>query len=272
MRINETLPTDREFSECSSTDVTLLRKPLSFILPILHESQAEKNPFKRNYIKASSLKMDRNPTTEIAKSGSNANGLKKTGASTPAAQGRAKASLEKTPKPSLFSSEPADEAEQDNHSMAAAVKEEKKIDTKERLPEYEVVLTREILYNFKELDKIGLTTLQEINNRSVILPEVKGRSTSKTLILDLDDTLMHTMDPQLNYSSLQMDSDAIKQVRYADPLTTSLVSTNVVIRPGAAGFLKEVRSLYEVVVILSCYNNEIIDIYSGTKKLCAGTT
>eukprot|EP01022_Parablepharisma_sp_SALTPOND_P007985 TRINITY_DN135024_c1_g1_i1.p3 TRINITY_DN135024_c1_g1~~TRINITY_DN135024_c1_g1_i1.p3 ORF type:complete len:321 (-),score=30.80 TRINITY_DN135024_c1_g1_i1:2943-3905(-) len=243
---------DKGFEEkASAAQITYSRKPLSFVLPALRESQAAKNPFRKFYLRLKT-------TTNIKVTGSSLQGtsdpppVKKFHSLTPTQQKRTKVTLEKVPKPSLFVSEPVEGDSSPLEDYENSEKEELKKGEKDKElqePDYEITLTREVMYHFRELEKVGFVSLEEVRKKSITLPDVKGKKKSnKTLLLDLDDTLVHTVDPNLNYSSIKIDTANVKCTMYLDPYLSSMVNLKVVIRPNAMKFLQEISPFYEIVV------------------------
>ncbi len=242
----------------SANEVMYSRKPLTFILPALRESQAAKNPFKK-FVRMST--MDTISVARTLPQGIDGSYFKKFHSLTPTEQHRAKISLEKVPKPSLFVSEPLDTdpdcedskgtaAEETKGPQREAKEKEKSQAEEEQQQEsgYELKLTKEVLHNFKELEKIGFIPIEEVSKKYVVLPETKGKLSNKTLVLDLDDTLVHTLDPSLNYSAIRIDKNEIKTAMYMDQSSSTMVSIRVIVRPNAIKFLQELSPIYEIVV------------------------
>jgi len=238
-------PTSQSVSEIKDHNL-YARKPLTFILPALKTSQAEKNPFKRKQF----LKLRTTTTIGITKTASDCSFeskplITKAHSFTPTEQKRTKITLEKVPKPSLFVSEPL---EGDTACDEFSPLEEQKSKIKEEDPAYEITLNKEVMYYFNELEKGWFLSMEDVSKKFVSLPEVKGKKSNKTLLLDLDDTLVHTLDPNLNYSVVNIDKANIKNVTYADPVLSSIVNIKVAIRPDAVRFLKEISPYFEIIV------------------------
>ncbi len=113
--------------------------------------------------------------------------------------------------------------------------------------QYKIQLTREVEHNFQQISKGKMTTMEEVLLRQVVLPG-DGPISKKTLILDLDDTLVHTINPAFNYAALGVVHTNVRTTLYQDP-SFEVFSINFVIRPYAIQLLKEMSQLYEIVVL-----------------------
>jgi hypothetical protein len=116
-----------------------------------------------------------------------------------------------------------------------------------KLIPYELIL--EIQHNFSIMESLEKATLKEIKVREVVLKPVKRKS-NKTLALDLDDTLIHMINPKFGYSYLNVCHSSAQIVLYKDIDTLSLNSIKVLIRPYALKLLEELAEIYEIVVIV----------------------
>ncbi len=90
--------------------------------------------------------------------------------------------------------------------------------------------------------------MDEVAKKSLVLPEVPVKHCLNTLLLDLDDTLIHTMDSSIDYSKVNINYKDVKQTTYMDKRTNSLISIKTILRPYAQEFLKEMRGFFEIVV------------------------
>jgi hypothetical protein len=276
-------------AEEESNDVEYCRKPLTFVLPGLRDSQAKKNPFK-SFVKLKTMDFPVHMPTmspTIAQPEPEPAPIKKFLSLTPTSQRRTRIDLTRIPKPSLFAAEPEEITNKsfEEETKAAPVPgpvsnshpasgkalclppkaegpftQSKKIQSSpniqdggfEDVPEYEFSVTKEIEYHFQQLEKIGFISMEEVAKKFTLLPELSPTiaRTRKTLVLDLDDTLVHTIHPKLNYTSIRMNKADIKSVVYEDPALKSLIPIKVVLRPFALRFLQEVKPLFELVVLL----------------------
>ena len=247
-------------------ETTYCRKPLTFVLPALKESQAAKNPFKRPFKFSTMTKLK---AEEIKTSSTMPTALKKFQSLTPTQEKRTRINLDKVVKPSLFTGDSIEghdaSFDEENHNKINNIVEDHKEEIKkseakkteekkqEAYPEYDFSLSKEVLFFFSELQKIEHISMDEVSKKYVLLPDIKGKLSNKTLLLDLDDTLVHTIDPTLNYSTIKIDKSELKAAMYVDPFQSSIVSIKVIIRPYALQFLKELSLLFEVVVLLYFY-------------------
>ena len=114
------------------------------------------------------------------------------------------------------------------------------------------LISKEVEHNFLLIKKLTLATTEEVLARKVALGSIcdPSKSKRKTLILDLDDTLIHTINPAFNYSSINVTHTDVKNILYQDGNGSTVFAIKVVIRPYAIQLLQELSSLYEIVVFL----------------------
>jgi len=110
-------------------------------------------------------------------------------------------------------------------------------------------LTHEIQNNFLIMQSLEKATMEEIKIREVILKPAKRKS-NKTLVLDLDDTLIHMINPRFTYSHLNVCHSSAQTVLYKDIDSPTFTSIKVLIRPYALKLLEELSEIYEIVVIV----------------------
>ena len=94
---------------------------------------------------------------------------------------------------------------------------------------------------------IGEATPEEIIEREIVL-KPSNKKSGKTLILDLDDTLIHTINPLFDYSALNISYGRAQTVMYKNNEGPSFETIKVIIRPHALKFITELSSLYEIIV------------------------
>ena len=251
------------------TEIVYCRKPLSFVLPAMQDFQAKKNPFKPSFKLSGSEVHILSSRTTIAMAKPTPP-IKKFLSLTPTAQQRTRVEWARVPKPSLFAAEPDDISNEsfnedtkvstsqalpkiaDTATKAEEVADESKSETtrglREGVPKYKFTVTKEIEYHFQQLAKIGFIPMEEVTKRCFLLAEPPARRSNKTLVLDLDDTLVHTIHPKLNYAAIHLDKDNIKTIMYEDPFTKTLTPIKVVLRPHAREFLTTLKLCYELVV------------------------
>jgi len=241
------------------------RKPLVYVIPELRDSQHKKNPFK---------KLAKHKTVEVAASEASkefiandtpANDERKMPSLSPSKLNRARTSLIQVPKPS----DPIESMEEDDKELNANSPTTIAIGIKDRssvLPFFRLSLDKEVRCNFEEIRKYTFfISSEEVDKKLIALPEVKDRLCKKTLLIDLDDTLVHTLNPKLNYSLIRINKSQIISTKYEDPYLKNESAIEVIVRPNALEFLQELRSLYELVVIL--FVSSLLGIYCRLQKV-----
>ena len=119
------------------------------------------------------------------------------------------------------------------------------------MPKYELKMSRELLYNFRILEPMRTDVTKEVESKQILLPNPRStKHSKKTLLVDLDDTLVHTMDPQLDYSSVNIDPSMIRETEYFDYEYSVTVDLKCVIRPYALKFIQEIRPFSAFIVLL----------------------
>lgn len=113
-------------------------------------------------------------------------------------------------------------------------------------------MTKEVELNFKQIINIPKINLDDIDCRKVLLP---CKTLKKhTLFLDLDETLIHSIDSKFNYESINVNLLKIKKENInvlccKDSIKMKTIVIKVLIRPFAIELLQELSKLYEIVVI-----------------------
>ena len=90
-------------------------------------------------------------------------------------------------------------------------------------------------------------------DENALLPRLKKNYDLKTLVLDLDETLVHSTFEEID------NADLIIPMEIED----EIYDVYVMVRPGALEFLEELSKLYEIVIFtasLSKVRNKIIKI------------
>ena len=129
--------------------------------------------------------------------------------------------------------------------------EPKNIDEEEiKITEKELDISPEIEHNFYVMTGMRPATETEIGQREVSLKLLgkSKRSTNKTLLLDLDDTLVHTINTNFDYSMVNIDYNRAKTVIYKDDNSLNFTAIKVIVRPYAVKFLEELSKIYEIIV------------------------
>lgn len=134
---------------------------------------------------------------------------------------------------------------------------------------YTVPLSKEVEFNFRQLQHLPSVTPGEILARSLRLPDkcLKDKRSNKTLLLDLDDTLIHTIDPNFNYAAKGVTHTGFRNLLYHDNASGQIYSIKVLVRPYAQQLLKELSSIYEIVVSLPPMLTSL-DLHRRPQVLC----
>lgn len=106
---------------------------------------------------------------------------------------------------------------------------------------YQRSITQEIEHSFTLLKNIHLASIREIALKQVNLP----KTLKKTLVLDLDETLVHTMDKGNCYPHKISNSDKI----YISNENGETEEYQVLIRPHAKEFIQKLAGVYDIIVI-----------------------
>ena len=96
------------------------------------------------------------------------------------------------------------------------------------------------------------------NITTYLLP--KSSSDKKTLVLDLDETLVHSQ-----FQPFDVPSDIILKIE----LENELHDIHVMVRPGVSEFLKNMGKIYEIVIFtasVSKYADPLLDIIDKEKN------
>ena len=111
-------------------------------------------------------------------------------------------------------------------------------------------LTKEVEHNFALIRKLMLATPEDVAIKEIALRnDIRaGKISNKTLILDLDDTLIHSVNPGFNYSAINVTHKDFHTVIYKERGGPNFFSLKVVIRPHALRLLEELSAIYEIVV------------------------
>ena len=149
----------------------------------------------------------------------------------------------------IVESEP-EKAEDESDSLDEEIKRGEKPALDEKVAPLRAKMNREIEHNFMVMRSLIPATTEEVEVRKVKLDSYPEATSGKTLLLDLDDTLIHTINPSFNYSAMDVTHSTYHNVMYKDTEDSSFYSIKVVVRPHAIRLLKELSSIYEIAVIL----------------------
>ncbi len=121
--------------------------------------------------------------------------------------------------------------------------------------EYKKKLTPEVLRNFEVIRRLPLLTGDEVRSKIVRLPRRSLKATDKTLVVDLDQTLVFSSD-QLPANAEGASGSTWYKITYTSVNDSRGVLTKYVrVRPGAEQLLAELHPLYEIVVYTSAEQN-----------------
>ena len=102
--------------------------------------------------------------------------------------------------------------------------------------------------------------LNKLNSKDLLLPPKNNNDNKKTLILDLDETLVHSSFTPFEKNDIILDVD-FEGVMY---------NIYVLVRPDAINFIKEVAKFFEVVIFtasISKYASPLLDILDKEKNI-----
>ena len=108
-----------------------------------------------------------------------------------------------------------------------------------------------------ERSAFSLSPSKTINIKPLLPPKTVNNKKKKTLILDLDETLVHSSFNQFNPN---IPSNLILNIEFEK---TQKKDIHVLIRPGVEEFLKRMNKLFEIVIFtasLSKYASPLLDI------------
>eukprot|EP00826_Nyctotherus_ovalis_P032133 TRINITY_DN2594_c0_g2_i3.p1 TRINITY_DN2594_c0_g2~~TRINITY_DN2594_c0_g2_i3.p1 ORF type:complete len:340 (-),score=62.19 TRINITY_DN2594_c0_g2_i3:46-1065(-) len=126
-----------------------------------------------------------------------------------------------------------------------------------------VALNREVAFSFHAIRMMPLVFPRELAMRRVRLNAKPRGSSGKTLILDLDDTLVHVLFPRFEYTNI--NSKNLKVAAYEEIKRI----LKVVIRPYAIKLLQELSEIYEIIIWTAGekrYANGILDLLDPKGK------
>jgi TFIIF-interacting CTD phosphatase-like protein len=144
-----------------------------------------------------------------------------------------------------------------NANNKNVLEQEANKETSEESKEYiykKLEMTKEIEQNFDIMKCLRLSSIEEVKFKEFNLPHPKTRRTSdKSLILDLDSTLIYTINPLLNYSAMDICCDKAETIFIRNNKNLDKVCVKVMIRPYAKELLKGLSKIYEIIVLLFDY-------------------
>jgi len=131
-------------------------------------------------------------------------------------------------------------------------------------------MTDEIKKDFDIIKDLPETPESELLFRRVNLKKAEKKFTNKTLVLDLDDTLVHTLSDKKVYSQKDLKNLEINSVSYIDPKKGLKAIAKYIIRPYALSFLQSIFPFYEIILFTASdqsYADSIIDKLDPDKTI-----
>ena len=121
-----------------------------------------------------------------------------------------------------------------------------------RISPYQHNLTKELLDNFGVLAKFEALPDSEVLKRGFNVPRTKERESQITLLLDLDETLVHMVrEPELK----QLSKEARERLNRVEILNNGeITQINIIIRPYLSVFLSIISQHYDISVFSSRTN------------------
>lgn len=217
------------------------RKPLNVNVPDLGSAHSKKNPFTKcvhgnTFTSTKPAILYDSKIENALNKRSNTITIEKVGFPRPTPV--------RIPMPGAFDAEGQDEAcarmsEEAEKSVAQGNEEERKTGMSDEVEHY-----------FKVLQRLALPSEQEAKLYKVALPlQSRARSSDKTLVLDLDETLIHTISSSFDYSDFNAFHEKLHTTFYKNNETKCISTIKFIIRPHAINFLKELSSIYEIIVV-----------------------
>lgn len=98
-----------------------------------------------------------------------------------------------------------------------------------------------------------MPSTQSICSKKLKLPRFPGYEDKKTIVFDLDETLIHCNNG---------DDDNYDVILPINISKNQKINAKIKVRPGAVSLLRELSKSFEIIVFtasLSCYGNAVID-------------
>ena len=113
--------------------------------------------------------------------------------------------------------------------------------------ERSLTISNEVINNFNVMEKIDQVTQNDILRRKVTLTFPDGRKTDKTLLFDLDETLIHTINPLLQYPK-NIHMGKVHTLYFIDSVTSKQEKIDIIVRPHAIELLQQMHPLCEIII------------------------
>lgn len=242
-----TIPLIMRLERKAEEEVYYCKKALKVAVPVMGDEQSRKNPFSKG-AQDSTLSSTQHGTLfkldEVNALNKRSNTVRTAELQFP------RPASTQIPKPCRSSTEQPDDCFDwlvDNETGSGT--EEEKVAA---VGKHRARASKEVEYNFKILRTLPLPSEEEVKLREVELSCGCGniRSSDKTLILDLDETLIHTINVSLDYSAVNIPQKKVHSIFYKDQEDPSINIVKVIIRPYALDFLERLSQTYEIVVLL----------------------
>eukprot|EP00826_Nyctotherus_ovalis_P005635 TRINITY_DN11281_c0_g1_i1.p1 TRINITY_DN11281_c0_g1~~TRINITY_DN11281_c0_g1_i1.p1 ORF type:complete len:187 (-),score=40.10 TRINITY_DN11281_c0_g1_i1:37-597(-) len=127
-----------------------------------------------------------------------------------------------------------------------------------------------IIEQFKTNSLLPPVSPETIKKLAVEIPPPKAKKlTNKTLVLDLDNTLVYVMKAQGFEAKKAHKGADIRSAKYVDS-NGSLIELKVIIRSYAIDMLKQLASYYEVIIFTAAnksYGDAVINVLDPTNNL-----
>ena len=126
--------------------------------------------------------------------------------------------------------------------------------------EKSTTMSKEVVDNFNIIESMREIPYEQIHKRKINLKFPPKKETKKTLILDMDDTLIHTLRPYNDYPESQVPKSTVIPLSFQEYGYNSYFS--IVVRPYALQLLKEMSPLCEIIIFTAAespYANCVLD-------------
>ena len=120
---------------------------------------------------------------------------------------------------------------------------------------FKLTMNKEIEHNFNIMKCLRLASIEEVKAKEIKIPVcTKQKDSDKTLILDLDDTLFHSLNPAFDYSYMNIAKNEIRTIKYMNNVNKRIEQLQIIIRPYAIELLEKLSKIYEIIVIIDQIN------------------
>lgn len=124
---------------------------------------------------------------------------------------------------------------------------------------------------FEIITRLPLISLDKIERSAVRLPHPKNNKlTDKTLLLDLDNTLVFVKTENLFDANEVGKNLRVESATYSDPRKEVLIKLKIIIRPFAIEMLNQLSNYYEIIVFTAAnkqYGDAVMDVLDPEGRL-----